>query len=694
MITFLKKYQKYYVLYSFITCFLCIGIVPVYSQIYAQNEDLGQIKVGKFVFILPQNIQKAVQTYIKLLEENKTLLQTRIALAQEFLPLIETILKKNNLPTDYKYLALIDNGEGNFWNFAQNRNWKLQKDAFVDENFNIVSLTERFVDFCKKIAPTPHLEWVSLIAFVSPNEDWQTYLDTHFKDLIKSAKPENTTIELPNEVPEILLKFFAHKVVFAPRITADNYHNTEWVVEKTKDKNLSQLANYYGVELKRLKKANNWLKTDKIPADKLYPVLIPVFIPSPTNNVETEKTRGMHDDYEVNYVYPDDYDMHVVKQGEGVFAIARLHKISAKDVMEWNNLTSNSTLKVGQKLKISKTTHTEDKQINKANTDVKSIIHLVQEKETFYSISTLYKVTIGQIKSWNPITSEKGLKIGQELTIYTNNGKVTTPKNKKEPSSQYVSAPKTKRYKGIKDVPDYITILGERLKLDKDAKAEIQKRVSILMKNPNYYLDLYDRKVAYENLIQESLKNEGMHPDFMYLAIQESALNGKAVSSSQAVGYWQMKVDISKEMKLIMDSEVDERMHIINSTIAASKYFKRNRLAYGGSWFKAILGYQMGFNGAKRFFEKNEFLKNNTVTKNTPVYIQKFIAHKIAFLEVLDSEHVQKLTSIMVSPGTDIDEIAQEQRINISELHQHNPWLKGRDRTPKNRSSVVIVPEK
>lgn len=48
-----------------------------------------------------------------------------------------------------------------------------------------------------------------------------------------------------------------------------------------------------------------------------------------------------------------------------------------------------------------------------------AILHPVQEKETLYSISKKYNITIEQIKEWNKLTSND-LKIGQELVIYKN----------------------------------------------------------------------------------------------------------------------------------------------------------------------------------------------------------------------------------------------------------------------------------
>jgi membrane-bound lytic murein transglycosylase D len=195
-----------------------------------------------------------------------------------------------------------------------------------------------------------------------------------------------------------------------------------------------------------------------------------------------------------------------------------------------------------------------------------------------------------------------------------------------------------------------------------------------------------------EEIIFEGLEEENMPLDFIYLSIMESKLEGKAVSTSNAVGYWQMKIPVAKEMGMVIDHEVDERMDIIASTSGASKYLKRNYIGYEKNWFKAALGYQMGFGGAKRFFEKNEFLKNNIVTANTPAYILKLIAHKIAFSEDLIPTDQVKLIVINVPPNTSVNTIAEEQEVSTNEIYLYNPWLKN-SHTPKNRNVKMIIPK-
>lgn len=95
---------------------------------------------------------------------------------------------------------------------------------------------------------------------------------------------------------------------------------------------------------------------------------------------------------------------HEVRTGETLFSIAQNYKVTVQDIKDWNNLQSNA-LNIGQTLVV----------IPPENINV--ITHEVQPKETLFSLSREYEVSIDQIKSWNTLT-DNNLNIGQELTFY------------------------------------------------------------------------------------------------------------------------------------------------------------------------------------------------------------------------------------------------------------------------------------
>lgn len=110
---------------------------------------------------------------------------------------------------------------------------------------------------------------------------------------------------------------------------------------------------------------------------------------------------------------------HQVKPGETLFKIATEYDVSVQQLKDWNNL-SGSQLSIGQTLVIKQPSRQEQKQ--------GGITHTVEPKETLFSISKKYNVTISEIKSWNNLQGQS-LAVGTTLTLYPNLSKKSTPES-------------------------------------------------------------------------------------------------------------------------------------------------------------------------------------------------------------------------------------------------------------------------
>ncbi|MBL7842367.1 MAG: LysM peptidoglycan-binding domain-containing protein [Cyclobacteriaceae bacterium] len=109
--------------------------------------------------------------------------------------------------------------------------------------------------------------------------------------------------------------------------------------------------------------------------------------------------------------------VHKVVEKETLFSISRIYGVTVDEIKQWNNLSDN-TLALGQELVI-KSTSTANTTIG-APVDLQfksqRTVHTVAEKETLFSISRQYGVTVQQIKEWNNLTAEE-LRIGQTLFV-------------------------------------------------------------------------------------------------------------------------------------------------------------------------------------------------------------------------------------------------------------------------------------
>ena len=106
--------------------------------------------------------------------------------------------------------------------------------------------------------------------------------------------------------------------------------------------------------------------------------------------------------------------IHKVGAKETLFSIARLYGVSVDEIKQWNNLRDNS-LSMGQSLLIKKKSATEVVEV-KLTQPSGAKTHVVVPKETLFSISRQYGMTVQQLKELNGI-QENDLKVGQVLTV-------------------------------------------------------------------------------------------------------------------------------------------------------------------------------------------------------------------------------------------------------------------------------------
>ncbi len=103
--------------------------------------------------------------------------------------------------------------------------------------------------------------------------------------------------------------------------------------------------------------------------------------------------------------------VHTVAAKETMFSISQSYDVTVDEIRQWNNLSGNS-LSIGQDIVIKKS-----KNNNLTATPANSKgLHVVAAKETMFSISRQYGVTVQQLRDWNKLEGDE-ISIGQELIV-------------------------------------------------------------------------------------------------------------------------------------------------------------------------------------------------------------------------------------------------------------------------------------
>lgn len=257
------------------------------------------------------------------------------------------------------------------------------------------------------------------------------------------------------------------------------------------------------------------------------------------------------------------------------------------------------------------------------------------------------------------------------------------------------------------DVPYEMMFAGEKIVLDRyDLHERLDRELNIFTYFHSTTMLLIKRANRIFPIIEPILKKNGLPDDMKYLAVIESNLAPRAVSSARAAGLWQFMPSTAPGYGLEVSAEVDERYHIEKSTEAACKYLKDAYRKYD-SWSSASLSY----NGGQARIT-NE-LKNQGVddgldlwlVEETTRYYFRMLAIKLVFENpskygfVLNADQLYKpivfkdveVTSSIPSLVT----FAKQHGVTYAQLKDFNSWLRSTKLTVKpGKSYKIQIPTK
>ena len=221
--------------------------------------------------------------------------------------------------------------------------------------------------------------------------------------------------------------------------------------------------------------------------------------------------------------------------------------------------------------------------------------------------------------------------------------------------------------------------------------------------------DLMERMLTvsqfYFPLFEQELDNKNIPLEMKYLSIVESALNPKARSRVGATGLWQFMYGTGKEMKLNINSYVDERSDPIKSTAAAANYLNRLHRIYD-DWDLALAAYNSGPGNVNKAIRRSGGQRNywnirRNLPRETAGYVPAFQATMYIFeyaeehgLKTKRAERAYFETdTIHVKHMITFDQITELTGINKDELKVFNPQYK-LDVIPfvKGRSHALRLP--
>ena len=285
----------------------------------------------------------------------------------------------------------------------------------------------RYPEMLIKYIETYNLNEYSLVALGKKKEESSvvknktTALITETKPVVEEKKPAPATVQKPvaEAKPQPAIVKVEEKKpvvetkpqpVVAPVVQKPvvNYPSGEFKINETRVVYLTKgtpflsIAQQFNVQLKWLFDFNDLTEMEAVPADQLI-------------YLQRKRRTGAN-------------EFHVVAEGETLYDIAQAQGIRMEALLQLNLLNASQLPAAGERLNLQTPatvapklapaknviSKTEASQSNEAITE--KIIHIVQPKETLYSISKKYEVSVTDLQQWNQLGGVD-LKEGMELII-------------------------------------------------------------------------------------------------------------------------------------------------------------------------------------------------------------------------------------------------------------------------------------
>lgn len=263
---------------SFVIVLLLTGNV-----VSAQAPEIpSSVSFGGITVKFDRSAQDIIEEDVKSLMSNRKFWEEKMDRAIMHFPIVEGILMDEEVPIDFKYLAVQEssfrpdvvsssNAVG-YWQFKPEtaRELNLRVDNDVDERKNISSSTHAAAWYLKKNN--------------QQFNNWVTTLYSYYQGAggVKKVVPASWAyareVTLNGKTDRYMLRFFAHKIALESGIERYKSPNAYVLMESDygKGQSLDEIARSLGVPAGELKNHNKWLNDDKVPNDREYLITLPV----------------------------------------------------------------------------------------------------------------------------------------------------------------------------------------------------------------------------------------------------------------------------------------------------------------------------------------------------------------------------------------------------------------------------------
>ena len=398
------------------------------STLYKKIEDPYKSSFGEIALDSHPDVDKWIQYFTS--GRGREYMQAYLERSSRYLPLMRSVLKEADLPTDLVYVALIESGFSpkalsrsnavGYWQFiyGTGKRYGLRIDGFVDERRDPVLSTRAAANYFKDLYSLFGSWHLALAAYNSGEYRVNRAVLRHYnRDFWFLSSKKALPRETRNYIPKLIAA-----IHIARNPEKHGFHNLNYqapinyeLLKVKQPISLVKLAKQIGMSFEEIKSLNPLYKGEYVP---IYEKEISIRIPVDRLAVaqaSLEKSQMNEPKHSWHYHY-----WYRVRRGDSLYKIARRHKITVRKIRRENNLGNSSLLRIGQKLKIP----TRRLVVSKKSSPKRSVaaaskkeFHIVRKGQSLSRIARLYGLNLSQLKQFNNIQGSPFIHPGQKLRV-------------------------------------------------------------------------------------------------------------------------------------------------------------------------------------------------------------------------------------------------------------------------------------
>lgn len=316
---------------------------------------------------IPLEVNRLVLKWIDYFQgPGRAHMERYLSRSTRYAPKMKEILRREGLPEDLIYIALIESGFSStahssasavgYWQFIRGtaKQYHMRIDSFVDERRDYERSTVAAADYFKGLYNLFGAWYLAIASYnVGENRVKSLVMRNKTRDFWQLAR-EN---KLPQETVNYVPKFLAARLI-AKEPEKYGFTDIEYMpaldfatVTYSTPIDIRKLASEIGLEYDDLRDLNPMYKRGVAPMPKGSDKLV-LRVPRGTEAKALAAAGPAAANTQMRYVAEDDYSYYRVRRGDTVSSIARKFNISQTKILQLNRLSQRSVLSVGKRLRV------------------------------------------------------------------------------------------------------------------------------------------------------------------------------------------------------------------------------------------------------------------------------------------------------------------------------------------------------